>query len=314
MPKPDLTAAFANEEKRSEKSKQKMVMDATQFFTGQTILSGLPSADEMAIPLEKIKPREVNEFEDVKFSMLEESIYTYGLIQPIIVTKHANDDFYVICSGHRRYNAVTALHNEHPDDHRFDTIDCIVYEVTEDPALLAKNEKYISAETEDAIYRETNLQSRQLRYSEVAKQIRYILKRIEDPVYYQKAKKMLEEESGTRKYGEEISEIKLITSVLAAQNYQGWSREKIRQYLVIRDTGREDLLDRIEDGESVYSIYKTIVKPRKRSKSAKTLISGMAVAADDLNGLLSEGIELSRKEKENIQSIIEYLNEILEDN
>lgn len=304
-------AAFANEEQRSAKSKKRVIEESTSFFTGN-VLSNLPSVQSTDIPLDEITPRDINEFDDVKFPLLAQSIYAYGLIQPIIVTKRADNDKYVICSGHRRYNAVKSLHEEYPDDRRFETIECIVYEVTEDPVLLAKGERYISYETEDAIYRETNLQSRQLRYNEVAKQIRYILKRVEDPVFKEKAKKMLAEEYGTRKYGEELNETKLIASVLAAQNYQGWSREKVRQYLVIRDTGDESLLDRIEDGESVYSIYKQIVKPRNREKSVNTLLSNAALITDDLSKLNEEGRVFSQQEIKKIKKLISELTLLLD--
>lgn len=313
MAKNDIMAAFSKEESRADKKSKKLVQDSTSFFTGASVLPTLPTVPSTDIPLDQIVPREVNEFEDVKFPLLADSIYTYGLIQPIIVTKRKDNDKYVICSGHRRYNAVKSLHEEYPDDRRFDTIECIVYEVTDDPALLARNDKYISEEIEDAIYRETNLQSRQLKYGEVAKQIRYLMKRIQNPQFLEKAKALLEEEYKTRKYGEEINKIKLITSVLAAQNYQGWSREKIRQYLVIMETGDEELLDRIENGESVYGIYKQIVKPRKREKSAHALLSNAGLIADDLGAMRLEGKEFSEKEKRAIRKLIRNLEDLLDD-
>lgn len=316
MPRMNYKAGYKigmSQEENGVERRQKKIADATSYFTGQTVLGKLPNVSETDVLISDIEPREINEFSDVKFSLLENSIREYGVIQPIIVVKYPEKDKYVICSGHRRFNAVKSLHEQYPEEKRFLTIPCCIYEITDDEELVKLNPRYITREMEDAFYRETNLQTRQLQYEDTAKQIRYILKKIEDPAYLEKAREMLAQEYGTRKYGETLSRQKLIMSVLAGQNYQGWSREKIRMYLVIRDYGDESLLDEIENGASVHSVYKRIVKPRNREKSAKTILSNVGVAIDELCSLRDGGHEFTPAEIQNIRSLLEQFSEFAED-
>lgn len=316
MPKMDYKAGYKIGMSQTEEGierRKKKISDATAYFTGQTVLSNLPNVSEADVPIEDIEPREVNEFSDVKFSLLENSILEYGVIQPIIIVKYPEKEKYVVCSGHRRYNAVKSLHEQYPDDKRFFTIPSCIYEITDDEELVKRNPRYITREMEDAFYRETNLQARQLQYEDTAKQIRYILKKIEEPAYLEKAKKMLDEEYGTRRYGESLSRQKLIMSVLASQNYKGWSKEKIRMYLVIRDYGDESLLDEIENGASVHSVYKRIVKPRNRDKSTKAILTNVSVAIDDLIALRTGGHEFTPAEINSIKELLQQFSELIEE-
>ena len=276
MPKVDINAAF-NDTKKESSNRRGMARKATgallggDFSLGASDFANESALRVQAIPFEKLREREINEFsDDADINSLALSIRQCGLISPLSVVHHPEEDIYVISAGHRRYKAISILRNEYPHDDRYKTVDCAVYEVTDDSFKLKQGLPYITKEQEESIYRDSNLESRQLSYEDVAKQIRYIVKRFEDPDYMNKIRDDLAAQ-GIRTYESHTDKIKLITNVLSTQKYSGWSRETIRQYLQIMDSHREDLLDKIEQGDlRVTAAYKLLVAEAKKSRKRKT--------------------------------------------
>ena len=276
MPKVDINAAF-NDTKKESSNRRGMARKATgallggDFSLGASGFANESALRVQAIPFEKLREREINEFsDDADINSLALSIRQCGLISPLSVVHHSEEDIYVISAGHRRYKAISILRNEYPHDDRYKTVDCAVYEVTDDSFKLKQGLPYITKEQEESIYRDSNLESRQLSYEDVAKQIRYIVKRFEDPDYMNKIRDNLAAQ-GIRTYESHTDKIKLITNVLSTQKYSGWSRETIRQYLQIMDAHREDLLDKIEQGDlRVTAAYKLLVAEAKKSRKRKT--------------------------------------------
>ena len=68
----------------------------------------------------------------------------------------------------------------------------------------------------------------------------------------------------------DTDKVKLIESVLSSQNFSGWSRETIRQVIKVKEAGREDLLEEIEQGLPVNNAYKQVVAEQKKTRKRKT--------------------------------------------
>ena len=266
------------------------------------------------MPIEKIKPRNINEFADTDTDSLAESIRLCGLINPLSVVYHEKEDIYIISSGHRRYAALKSLHEQYPDVDDYKTIDCSVYEVTDDEFRLSQGLPYISSEQEEAIYRDSNLENRQLSYTDVAHQIRYIVKKFDNPDYIQKLKDRAVQTQGLNS-NVDYSKRTLIMSVLAESHYEGWNRETIRQYLKIQEAGREDLLDKIESGEmTVYAAYKETVESKNQTRNRKTnKLSGLSKAIDQFKEEAKDRT-YSEKEIKRIRNLIFELELIVKNN
>ena len=306
MPKKDLNAAF---EAMNLTSKKSMVEAATQGFMEHTFeaLGDITKVPVKPIPLKSIRKREVNEFSDVDNMELEESIREYGLINPISVCHRRGEDIYIISAGERRFNAYKALNEKFPG--KYQEIDCRIYELTSDEELLSRGLPYISPEQEAAIYRDSNLLARQLTEKDVAKQIRIIVDRLDDETYLESLRNSAKK-NGLKTYSDP-DKTKLIISVLASLNYKGWSREKIRQYLKVREAGRGDLLDEIENGMAVNKAYKQVVEDTHRSRNRKT--NKLPALVKNINELVEEAKEkeYSVKELKAIKDCIKKLESIV---
>ena len=320
MPKVDINAAF-NDSKKESSNRRGMARKATSALLGSDFnLAVSEFANDSAlrvqsIPFEKLREREINEFsDDADINSLAMSIRLCGLISPLSVVHHADEDIYVISAGHRRYKAISILREEYPHDDRYKNVDCAVYEVTDDSFKLKQGLPYITKEQEEKIYRDSNLESRQLSYEDVAKQIRYIVKRFDDPEYVQKVRGILEDQ-GVGTYSGHTDKVKLIVSVLSTQKYSGWSRETIRQYLQIMDAGREDLLNKIESGElRVNAAYKMVVADTKKTRKRKTTkITALRNAVSDFTKEAETRV-YTEKEINEIKEYIDQLNKIVEKN
>ena len=270
MVKADINAVFRKGLRDTNSSK--IASKSTSAFLGTadlSMLENLTAIPVRSIPIDKVQPRAVNEFSDVKNIELEESIRLYGMIDPISVSHKEEEDIYTIISGHRRYNAILNLRNKFPKEKRYAMIDCRIYEVTEDTFLLAQGLPYITKDQEEAIYRDSNLQSRQLTDQDIAKQIRKIVLRFSDMDYIDFLRESAKK-NGINTY-DHTDRVKLISSVVASQNWKGWSREKIRQYLIVYNTGNEVLLQKIENGEmAVKTAYKTVLSEQNKNRDRKT--------------------------------------------
>lgn len=318
MPKVDITAALQNEEKVTT-NRRTMARKATSALLGGPNSFGvnefaiISKLRVQAIPYEKIKPREINEFSDTgDINSLAESIKLYGLINPLSVVHHEDEDIYVISAGHRRFKAIGILRSEDPLSEKYNNVDCAVYEVTDDEFKLAQGLPYITKEQEEGIYRDSNLENRQLSYEDVAKQIRYIIGRFDDPSYFNRIRDNLLEK-GISIHPTHSDKAKVVVSVLSSQKYSGWSKEIIRQYLTIRDSGREDLLDRIEnEGLKVSAAYKIAMKEANKSRKRKTnKITSLRIAMDEF---VTEAQKrtYSEKDLDELRKYVQQLQEIIE--
>lgn len=316
MPKVDIKAALQEE----SSNRRGMARKATSALLGGDVGFGMSEfADSSAlriqgVPYEKLRERAINDFSDTDISSLAESIREYGLINPLSVVYHPDEDVYIISAGHRRYKAIGSLREQFPHDDRFKTVDCAVYEVTDDQFKLKQGLPYITKEQEEGIYRDSNLENRQLSYEDVAKQIRYIVHRFDDPNYLKNVRDDLEKQ-GIRTYTRNTDKVKLIVNVLSTQQYSGWSRETIRQYLQIMDAGREDLLDKIESGDlRVNAAYKLANADQKKNRVRKTTkITRLRTAAHQFFKEAETRVYSDAEIKE-LKEYIEKLTEIVENN
>lgn len=313
MPKANINSAFASRAMADE-GRKKSASHATSIMTAgfDSLVLDRSKLDVRSIPIEKIRPREVNDFSITNIDSLAESIRFYGLINPLSVVHHPDEDIYVISSGHRRYEALKRLHSEYPNDEAFSSIDCAVYEITTDSFKLAQGLPYISPEQEEGIYRDSNLENRQLTYTEVARHIRYLVHRFEDADYVAKLRAHAEE-LGVPTRAADYDKAKLIMQVLSESRYEGWNRETIRQYLKVQEAGREDLLDLIEDGSiTVFRAYKTAIAETNKSRNRKT--NKIAALKKSVNAVLkeSETRTYTEAEKDTVKQLIRTLEEILE--
>lgn len=314
MAKMDLTKGF----KKPAENRRKLAADATTFMLGGIDISNM--TDEIAklmvksIPISKIRARNVNEFAEVDITGLAESIRHVGLINPLSVVHHPDEDVYVISSGHRRFKAITLLHEEYPNVEEFSSIDCAVYEITDDDFKLKQGLPYITAEQENEIYRDSNLESRQLSYSDVAHQIGYIVDRLEDPDYQKRLVERTEAVSGKGTY-QKPDRVRLIVEALAQQNYSGWKAETIRRYLKVKDANRTDLLEKIERSEiTVKAAYTEVINATKHARVRKTnKISAVKKSLKDLEKEASARSYTEAEVKE-LQKCIEQLQKIVEAN
>ena len=320
MPKVDINAALTSDSQVSN-NRRGMARKATN-----ALLGGLGSgASDMfaqesalrvqAVPIEKIRERDINDFsDDADINSLAESIRLYGLINPLSVVHHPDEDIYVISAGHRRFKAIKILNDQYPHDERYKTIDCAVYVVTDDDFKLKQGLPYITKEQEDGIYRDSNLESRQLSYEDVAKQIRHIVHRFDDPTYLKFVRDNLDKQ-GIRTYTAHTDKVKLIVNVLSTQKYSGWSRETIRQYLQIMDAGRDDILDKIEnEGLRVSAGYKTMTADAKKNRNRKTTkITGLRKAVSQFSKEAETRV-YSKDEIKEIKGYIEVLQGIVDKN
>ena len=314
MPKTDIKNALRGYSQPTD-NRRRMAVETTTLMTGSDYdLTGDRSKLEVrAIPIEKLRKREINEFSETDIMPLAESIRLYGLINPLSVVHHPEEDIYIISAGHRRFDAVSMLHDEEPSNPEWQTIDCCVYEITDDKFKLAQGLPYITAEQEDGIYRDSNLQSRQLSYSDVAHQIRFILNRFEDPEYFERIRSRAAEEGINTKT--KADKVRLIVSVLSTQNYEGWSRETIRQYMKIRDSGREDILEKIEKEDyPVNRGYKEIIEAQNQKRKRITnKLKLLRTAVEDFQAEAEDRAYDLREQRE-LRELIHILEEILRKN
>lgn len=242
------------------------------YLTGAGMDGFIQSLDQQNLPVKeielyKIHKRPVNKYHMIDNIELDESIRQYGLINPIAVCHHLDEDDYVISAGERRYEAVSRLHERYPDNPRFQKIECKVYILTDDKALLEQGFPYITEEQEEGIYRDSNNLARQLTDNEIASQVRILLKKCEDPEFVKRLKESAKA-AGTKTY-DKPDIAKLVISVMKSQGC--WGAEKVRQYKIVYDSHNTQLLDDIEEKKiSVYAAYQAVVKQQQRKRKRKT--------------------------------------------
>lgn len=309
MPKRDITAAFNMPGMQIGNRKKTAAEATTALLSGNGLaMDQQPSVPNVEIDLDKIKLRPLNRFHPIENLELDESIRLYGLINPVAVCHHEGEDQYTISAGERRYQAVCRLHKRYPNNPRFQKIECKVYILTEDETLLKQGFPYISAEMEEGIYRDSNNLARRLNDKDIASQIRYIVSRFDDPDYVNRLRQTAEL-SGIRTYSSPDPFV-LISSVMSSQNM--WGREKTREYLIVRKAGREDLLDKIEDGGiSVSAAYKEVVLAQNKKRKRTTNKLPSLVKMTDQITEESKKKKYSEKELETLKDCIARLSGIL---
>lgn len=309
MPKINLNNAFATQ---STPERKKLASDATALMTGGGIDFNTDKSllNVKSLKLSEVLPREINEFNQENVESLADSIKEYGLISPISVVHDDVNNTYTISSGHRRYAAMCLLHEWEPNNKDYETIDCSVYELTDDKMLLAQGIPYISREQEEGIYRDSNLESRQLTYTDVAHQIRYIVKKFDDEEYVAKLRQRAEAKGIKTRV--DYDKAKLIMSVLSTQQYSGWKKETIRQYLKICESQRQDLIEGVESGQIKVSVaYKTMIQEQNRKRNRKTnKIIALRKAVSDFVKEASKK-EYTEDECNEIKKMIGQLEELL---
>ena len=302
----------ASEKKRSSANAAGILVGTT---SGPSFVDDNPLVPIRRIKLEQIKQREKNEFELVNITQLAESIMQCGLIDPIsVIHEVGTGDEYVIVSGHRRYEAYKVLNSTYPNDERYQTIPASVYELTTELEAETNGLPYISKEQEEEMYREANMQARQLTYGEVAKQVRKIVFKLDDEEYYNKLN-MLSNDSD-RYSITKGNRPKMIMNVLSAYSYQGWQRETIRRYLKIYEAVKYNeippsILDDIENGT-------TTVKKAYERYIAKATNSFVSQNKKSINTIKKNLVEietqstfLTTEEKKELEQCIEKLKSIL---
>lgn len=188
------------------------------------------------INLKLIKERkEGNFFEQSNIGSLKESIRACGLIDPIQLLKI--EEGYQIIAGHRRFTAYSQLHEENEDLYK--TIPAIVYQLTDDEDLnleISENKDFvwITQETEERIYEDSNLESRQLTYSEVARYVLHIMERLDDEEYRAK----ILENSVRKNNTTNFDRPEQICKILESYNYSGWSVTSLKRFVRIYDTSK----------------------------------------------------------------------------
>lgn len=276
--------------------------------TQQSNIKDKASLNIKPLDINKIRTRRKNNFSQENIESLAYSIEKYGLINPISVVHDKKKDTYTIVSGHRRYLALRQLHKQYPSEKDYEFVDCSVYELTDDKKKLKQGLPYISKEQEEGIYRDSNLETRQLTYSEVASEIRHIVERFEDPDYLDKLRKKAAKKGVKTKANTYFDKAKLTLDVLSTQNYSGWKKETIREYIKIWEAEREDLLEAIENGTmKVSAAYKLIIDDNCLSRDRKTnKLSGLTKAVEALK-IEAETKEYSDEEQEEIYQMAQYL-------
>lgn len=188
------------------------------------------------INLKLIKERkEGNFFEQSNIGSLKESIRACGLIDPIQLLKL--EEGYQIIAGHRRFTAYSQLYEK--DNDLYKTIPAIVYQLTDKKELnleISENKDFvwITKDTEERIYEDSNLESRQLTYSEVARYVLHIMERLDDEEY---RKKVLAD-SVRKNNSSNFDRTEQICKILESYNYSGWSVTSLKRFVRIYDVSK----------------------------------------------------------------------------
>lgn len=318
------TVKFQALNKRPAENRKNPGEAAAVFSGGSRPVAMLPKIPEVEILLTAIKEREENTFQMTNVESLADSIYDYGLIEPITVWQKEGDHsgIYTISAGHRRFKAFQYLHEKHPDDPRFKTIAARAYIVTSSPELLAKGEKYISEETEKGMYLDSNFQSRQISYNDTLQYVDYLIERIEKNSADQIKALELQEANreSIQRHSKKINKSEFIAQMIAEQNYDKWSAVRCRKYLLLRDRASaderaKDLVRRIHlpEGDSerlsvsvAYKIYNS------NNKKPITTVKSIVKKIDDINYEIANGRTLTPYERKALSQLQEKIENLLQ--
>lgn len=217
------------------------------------------------IGLRLIKSREDgNAFSQSNISGLKESVRECGLIDPIQVLETGEGDYRII-AGHRRFTAFSQLYEETQNDD-YKAIPAIVYQLTENKALNLTMDPscekvFITKETEEKIYADSNLQSRQLSYGEVAQFVKKMIEKLEDDEY----RKRVSQDAHKVEFSK-LDRGKQISLLLADYKFEGWSVTTVKRFIDIVDLSKYSGRAK----EAVNAISKPFEEDGEKSMSVKT--------------------------------------------
>lgn len=232
------------------------------------------NVNNFLIPLDQIVERQVNDFSQPDIEQLKNSIREYGLIHPITVVLGAVPGKYVITSGHRRYKAFQALHQEYPEDKIYEKIAATVYVLTDDEEITRKNPHFISHTQEEGIYRDANLETRQLTEQDVLHHIDWLIKKIEGQEAKKEAIAYLEEQKGkVYRHSKKVNKPKFISDILTKElHLKGWGKTTVYYYLYIRDNAPNSLLKAVRDGQvSIKAAYQQLIPSNNHTVSKENI-------------------------------------------
>lgn len=207
------------------------------------------------IPISQIQKRaNGNEFVESNIDNLAASIESTGLIDPIqVLYTDETECKYRVIAGHRRLAAFNKLNSEGKLE--YGEIAAIIYKLTDDIKLdktIDKDNQYIliTTETEELMYEDSNLESRQLTYAETAKFILHIVDRFENKEYYQS---IVEKRKESKKNGSSsVDQTDEIVRILSDYHYDGWKTSNIRRLMDLKHLSAvsdeaKDVLDKVVD-------------------------------------------------------------------
>jgi hypothetical protein len=245
------TGKSGKHERNTKQTIQSFGLAGNDFFDTASLMN-YPLKN---IPINEIGSRaEGNEFVESNIDNLAASIKSAGLIDPIQVLITNDADYkYRVIAGHRRLAAFRKLFND--GEAEFSTITCIIYQVTENEQLdktIDDNKSciYITKETEEQMYVDSNLESRQLTYSETAKFILHIIDRFENEDYY---KQIVERRKANKKNDStSVNDTDEVIRILSDYHYDGWKTSNIRRLIDIKHLSQvsseaADILSQITD-------------------------------------------------------------------
>lgn len=212
-----------------------------------------------------IKSREEgNAFSQSNISGLKESIRECGLIDPIQVLETENGDYRII-AGHRRFTAFSQLYEETQNDD-YKAIPAVVYQLTDDETMNLTMDSscekvFITKETEEKIYADSNLQSRQLSYGEVAQFVKKMIEKLEDDDY----RKRVSQDAHKIEFSK-LDRGKQISLLLADYKFEGWSVMTVKRFIDIVDLSKYS--ERAK--EAVNAISKPFEEGDEKPMSVKT--------------------------------------------
>jgi hypothetical protein len=302
----------------------KSVATATLAFAGSQKPDAIvPKIAEQEIFLDAIRERDENTFKMTNIDSLADSIYDYGLIEPITVWKTEKDphEKYTISAGHRRFKAFQTLHERYPNDERFAAIPARAYIVTDNPDLLAQGGKYISVEQENGMYIDSNFETRQITYSDALTYIDYLIERIEKNAKDEiKAIEMQEaNRDSIQRHSHRVNKSEFISSMIAEQHYDSWSPAMCRKYLFLRDKAKEDtsaqtLMSRIhlpEDNPERISVSTAYTEYNGAKKDKSTRVKALTKKVDDIAEEVANGRLLTAYEKKVLAEAVAKLEQLI---
>ena len=318
------TVKFQALNKRPAENRKNPGEASAVFSCGSRPVAMLPKIPEVEILLAAIKERDENTFQMTNVESLADSIYDYGLIEPITVWQKEGDHsgLYTISAGHRRFKAFQYLHEKHPNDQRFKTIAARAYIVTSNPELLAKGEKYISEETEKGMYLDSNFQSRQISYNDTLQYVDYLIERIEKNSADQIKALELQEANreSIQRHSKKINKSEFIAQMIADQNYDQWSAARCRKYLLLRDRAQaddkaEELIRRIhlpENNPERLTISTAYQSYTAANKTTVTTVKSVVKKIDDIAYELENGRQLTPYERKALGQAQEKISKMLQ--